>query len=424
VRDFLPRAAARRRALAATALAHFERWGYQPIITPQFECADVLERGLGPDGRRSALRFVEPESGEVVALRPDITPQVARIAATRMGDIEGPLRLCYQGAVIRQTDGARGQREILQAGVELLGAGEPHGDGEIVALAAELLLEIGLEPCRLEVGHIGLARALRAGVEDPELRAELEERLARRDVSGAERLAARLEEPLAGLARALPRLAGSPDRVAALAEAAGVAALVAPVLADIEAVLAAAAEQAPAAMAAIETSIDLGEVRGFPYYTGIRIAGWVGGAGGPVLVGGRYDQLVERYGGDRRATGFALDVEATAEAAASAGVALPFEDGVLVAAGAAGRDRARQLAAALRRRGHRAALELGGLRGRRRLRRYADQAGFAAVLIVEGQGAMLLGREGAPIPVSARAIAAALGDRPGALDRLLDVRKS
>jgi histidyl-tRNA synthetase len=143
-----------------------------------------------------------------------------------------------------------------------------------------------------------------------------------------------------------------------------------------------------------------------------------------VLVGGRYDQLVERYGGDRRATGFALDVEATAEAAASAGAALPFEDGVLVAAGPGGRDRARQLAAALRRRGHRAALELGGLRGRRRLRRYADQAGFAAVLIVEGQGGMLLGREGAPIPVSARAIAAALGDRPGALDRLLDVRKS
>src|SRR5688572_8471487 len=101
VRDFLPRAAARRRAIAEGLLAAFEAWGYARIITPVFEHADVLERGLGAGARATVIRFVEPGSGEVVALRPDITPQIARIAATRMRDLDGPLRLCYEGAVTR-----------------------------------------------------------------------------------------------------------------------------------------------------------------------------------------------------------------------------------------------------------------------------------------------------------------------------------
>ncbi|MBA3819951.1 MAG: ATP phosphoribosyltransferase regulatory subunit, partial [Deltaproteobacteria bacterium] len=96
VRDFLPRAAARRRALAERALEVFEAWGYARLITPVFECADVLERGMGQGARAAAIRFVEPGSGEVVALRPDITPQIARVVATRMADVPGPLRLCYE----------------------------------------------------------------------------------------------------------------------------------------------------------------------------------------------------------------------------------------------------------------------------------------------------------------------------------------
>src|SRR5882757_2028974 len=113
VRDFLPRAAARRRSLAERVMDVFEAWGYARIITPMFECADVLERGLGHDARAAAIRFVEPGSGEVVALRPDITPQIARVVATRLADVEGPIRLCYEGAVTRlsgRTDGELGQR--------------------------------------------------------------------------------------------------------------------------------------------------------------------------------------------------------------------------------------------------------------------------------------------------------------------------
>src|SRR5436190_14861537 len=97
VRDFLPPAAARRRAIAEALLEEIERWGYDRIITPAFEYLDVLARGLGDGGRAAAIRFVEPATGEVVALRPDITPQVARIAATRLGESRGPIRLAYEG---------------------------------------------------------------------------------------------------------------------------------------------------------------------------------------------------------------------------------------------------------------------------------------------------------------------------------------
>src|SRR5215218_2575565 len=157
VRDFLPRAAARRRSLAEKMMQVFEAWGYARVITPMFECADVLERGLGAGARAAAIRFVEPGTGEVVALRPDITPQVARIVATRLADVEPPLRLCYEGAVMRLAS-ELGQREILQAGIELVGAAEPQGDAEVLAVAAATLTATQLPETRIDIGHVAFAR--------------------------------------------------------------------------------------------------------------------------------------------------------------------------------------------------------------------------------------------------------------------------
>src|SRR5215475_15860088 len=138
-------------------MAVFEAWGYARIMTPVFECADVLERGLGHDARAAAIRFVEPGTGEIVALRPDITPQVARLVATRMAETEGPIRLCYEGAVTRLA-GELGQRELLQAGIELIDAPEPEGDAEVLAVAAAALAATRLPETRLDIGHVGPAR--------------------------------------------------------------------------------------------------------------------------------------------------------------------------------------------------------------------------------------------------------------------------
>ena len=115
--------------------AVFDRWGFSRVITPAFEYEDVLALGLGSAGRAAAIRFVEPSSGQVVALPPDITPQIARLIATRFRDEAGPLRLSYEGTVVRLDQRARSQREIIQAGVEMAGVAGPRGDAEIVALA-------------------------------------------------------------------------------------------------------------------------------------------------------------------------------------------------------------------------------------------------------------------------------------------------
>ena len=119
-------------------MAVFDGWGYSRIVTPAFEVADVLERGLGKDARAAAIRFVEPGTGQIVALRPDITPQVARVVATRMRDVPRPLRLSYEGSVMRMATG-HGQRELVQAGIELMGAQSPDGDAEVLALASAVL---------------------------------------------------------------------------------------------------------------------------------------------------------------------------------------------------------------------------------------------------------------------------------------------
>lgn len=320
VRDFLPRAAARRRSLAARVMEVFEAWGYARIITPAFECADVLERGLGTDARAAAIRFVEPGSGEVVALRPDITPQVARVVATRLADVEGPIRLCYEGAVTRLA-GDAGQREILQAGIELIEAGEPGGDAEVLAVAAAALAATQLPEIRLDVGHVAPARFVLGAAPDDAARDRIAAALARKDRAGL-RIAARALGPsIAPLAEALVSLWGPAEPTLAKALALPWPAEVTHALERLRTVLAAFGELADRPVPAV--TIDLGDLRGFDYYTGVRFAGYAGGAPDAVLRGGRYDELIARYGRAARATGFAIDLEALAQAQRTAGVALP-----------------------------------------------------------------------------------------------------
>ncbi|HEY5923513.1 MAG TPA: ATP phosphoribosyltransferase regulatory subunit [Kofleriaceae bacterium] len=320
VRDFLPRAAARRRALAENVLEVFEAWGYARIITPMFECADVLERGLGAGARAAAIRFVEPGTGEVVALRPDITPQIARVVATRMTEIAGPIRLCYEGAVTRLA-GEAGQREILQAGIELVDAAEPDGDAEVLAVAAAALARIGLPEIRIDVGHVAPAAFVLGTAPDPTARAIITNALARKDRAGLRAAARVLPEGIAPLAEALATLWGPATATLDRATAMPWPAPVKAALEQLRAVLAAFGELAESPP---PLTIDLGDLRGFDYYTGVRFAAYAGGAPDAVLRGGRYDELLARYGRAAQATGFAIDLEAVAQAQRSIGIAAPL----------------------------------------------------------------------------------------------------
>ena len=393
VRDFLPRAAARRRGIAEKLLAEFEAWGYARIITPMFECADVLERGLGRDARQAAIRFVEPGTGEVVALRPDITPQVARMAATRMAEPGGagranpPLRYCYEGAVTRMQRGARTQREILQAGVELIGAGAPDGDAEVIALAAAALATMGIDQVRLDLGHVAPARHALGAIGDPGQRAEIELLLAKKAHREVARAAAGLEAPLRALLAALPTLYGAPSEVLRRARKLTWPAPVRRSIDTVERVLALSREVVASGFHATIT-LDLGEIRGFEYYTGIRFAGYADGVGESVLHGGRYDELMGRYGHPAQATGFAVDIEAIALAQHARGVALPAAvTAILVVTSRSRRQEGMRVAAALRAQGLRAAVDLGQRRGRRALAAYAREVGFTCVLCLDAGSA-------------------------------------
>jgi ATP phosphoribosyltransferase regulatory subunit len=388
MRDFAPGAAAARRRIAETLLRVFERWGYARVITPAFEYEDVLALGLGSAGREAAIRFVEPSSGQVVALRPDITPQIARLIATRFRDEAGPLRLCYEGTVLRLDRRARSQRELIQAGVELAGVDSPRGDAEVIALGAAAIVAAGLERPTIDLGHLGLAREVLSALDLPGADAleAVRGRIAKRDRAGLAELLRQARGPRAvvDFAARLPELSGPPAVLAAARKVAPTPGI-RRALENLQQVVRELEERQIAG----HLHVDLGEVRGFDYYTGIRLQGFVAGASEPVLQGGRYDSLLGRYGRPCPAVGFAVDVEAIAGAIEAAG-APPLisvdEDervgGVLISGPAR---EALHLAEELRGEGRRAAVDYGALKGAA-LDAYARRWEFSEVVRLGSRG--------------------------------------
>lgn len=347
MRDLLPEEARRRRALGRRVLAHFALHGYQLVTPPAFEFAEVLERGLGTLDPSDVLRFVEPESGEVAALRPDMTPQIARMVATRLTHEPRPIRLCYEGTVVRRRQGrARRHRQVPQAGVELYGAPGIAGDVEILRLAASAARSCGLSAFVVDLGHAAVARSLLDAL-PRSLAAGVSDALAQKDTSRIAALLADANSPpaVASALSALPELHGADDAVfdRAAPLLAGTPAE-APAL-ELRALWDTARRADPELAAALR--IDLGEVRGFAYYTGAIFHLLAPGPGEPIGAGGRYDDLLARFDAPMPATGFALHLDPVAWALEAAGVTDERPQAVLLVAG----DRAEAQAQALRARG-------------------------------------------------------------------------
>ena len=135
---YLPDEAARKRAVEERLLGVFRRWGYRELVTSAYEYFDVLSQGTDHDLQERMFKMVDRESGRLLALRADITPQIARIVATRMRDDAKPLRLSYVTNVFRYDEPHVGRyREFYQAGVELVGLPNPEGDAEMIAMTVE-----------------------------------------------------------------------------------------------------------------------------------------------------------------------------------------------------------------------------------------------------------------------------------------------
>jgi ATP phosphoribosyltransferase regulatory subunit len=304
----LPAAAAVRQRLERTALDAFKSWGYEEIITPLFEYMDVITPGLGPGLVEKVYTVADRSSGRVMVLRPDITPQIARMAATVLRGAQRPLRLCYGANVFRYEDEHAGhEREIFQLGAELIGPSAPSADAEVLALAVDVLDRFGLSGATVAVGHVGFFRGwLAAADASPELAQQLEDAVAKKERN-------RVVDLLTGgghTRAAATRLAGlldlmGPESVLTRALSVVDSALTR----DAVASLRETARQAHHYGMAKSLVFDLAEIRGQEYYSGLIFELFADGVGYEVGRGGRYDDLIGRYGSPEPSTGFAIHLE-------------------------------------------------------------------------------------------------------------------
>lgn len=307
VKDFLPLKAAKADFLQQQLRQVFAAWGFRPVITPQLEFLDVLERGLGEGLRDRTFRFDDRQSGRLLAFSPDMTPQIARIAATRMRERPLPLRLSYSGRVLRHTEQQMGKdREIFQTGVELIGLDSPEADAEMIVMAVEALQAVGAEQFTIDIGQVDFFRGVMDGLSIEGQQADLvADAILRKDSSELQTLLkdAELDATAREEILALPRLFGGRevlDRAAQVVhnkrsrKALENLAQVLDVL-EIYGVL-------------DHVTIDLGELRGLNYHTGITFQGFLSGLGRAVCSGGRYNNLTGQYGFAAPATGFTFNL--------------------------------------------------------------------------------------------------------------------
>ena len=288
-RDVLPDEMRELRVITEAFRSVFESSGYGEIATPALEYETVLTRGDSAAADPAYKLF--DEHGDVLALRSDMTIPIARVVATRYPTAELPLRFCYFQHAYRSVQPQRGQpREILQAGIELVGAPGPEGTAEALTVLCEALEAAGLENWRVGLGDASLYPRLldRAGVPEG-ARAQILHELVTRDYVG---LAREVEAFGAPELLELPQRRGGPEILDA-PEAEGLAAL--------HALL-------PERVAG-RMIFDLGLTRPLSYYTGAVFEVYDAALGAPIGGGGRYDDLLGRFGRPLPACGWALDVE-------------------------------------------------------------------------------------------------------------------
>ncbi|HZP85185.1 MAG TPA: ATP phosphoribosyltransferase regulatory subunit [Burkholderiales bacterium] len=333
IEDILPPEARRIEALRRRILDLFRTHGYELVIPPMLEYLESLLTGTGHDLDLKTFKLVDQLSGRMLGLRADITPQVARIDAHLLNRA-GITRLCYAGSVLHALpSGMTHTREPQQIGAELYGHPGVESDIEILLLMVRALHAAGIADARIDVGHVGVFRALMEGFGiDRQLESELFEVLQSKDVPALRELVVDLDSPLRAALLWLPSLYGGREVLARAREHL-------PNLAPI----AAALDQLDRISAALEGAgqplhcFDLAELRGYAYHTGIVFAAYANGLSNAIVLGGRYDEVGKAFGRARPATGFTMDLR---ELAARSGaepettaVLAPYlpEDGALQA---------------------------------------------------------------------------------------------
>jgi len=308
IEEVLPEQAWAVEALRRRLLDHYRASGYGLVIPPIVEFVDSLLTGTGEDLDLLTFKLTDRLTGRLMGVRADMTPQMARIDAHSLRE-EGVSRLCYLGSVLRtMPDGFAGSRSPMQVGAELFGHAGVEADIEIVGLMIETLAIAGITAPVIDLGHVGVFAALakQAGLNETAER-ELQDMFQRKALPEIDQYLRDqgVPEPSRRMLSALGRLHGDAAVIAQAREVlvAG-GADVAAALDRLERLVAVIARRYPK----VRLQVDLTELHGYAYHTGVVFAAYVEGVGHEIARGGRYDEVGKVFGRARPATGFSADI--------------------------------------------------------------------------------------------------------------------
>lgn len=309
VEEILPGEALHLNRLRQKLLDVFAVWGYELVIPPLIDYLESLLTGTGHDLDLQTFKLTDQLSGELLGVRADMTPLVARIDAHNLGH-EWPTRLCYVGTILHtRGDPLEKTRTPMQIGAELYGHAGVDSDVEVISLMLEMLAMSELKNVHLDIGHVGIYRGLsgQAGL-DPLVEADLFDVLQRKDRTELVELLNRCEmdDHLKSLFLQLPELHGDHDVLDTAEDAlSGANDEVMQALSDLRFLSNKLSTRFPS----LPVSFDLGELRGYHYHTGVVFAAFVPEMGREIARGGRYDNIGEVFGRARPATGFSADLK-------------------------------------------------------------------------------------------------------------------
>ena len=305
IADVLPSEARKIEELRRRLLDRFRSYGYELVMPPMLEYLESLLTSGGSDLNLRTFKLVDQLSGRTLGLRADITPQVSRIDAHLLNR-QGVTRLCYAGNVLHtRPRGLHATREQIQIGAEIYGHAGLEADLEIQQLMLDSLRLSGLNKVRLDLCHAGvLAALLDLEPAAAALGESLYDALGAKDVPRLNELTSKLGDVARDALRALPSLYGD----ASVLDEARARLPNLPVISRALHDLAFLAGQAHGA----ELMIDLADLRGYAYHSGVMFSAYVDGVPNAVARGGRYDDVGQAYGRARPATGFSLDLREVA----------------------------------------------------------------------------------------------------------------
>ena len=296
-------------------------WGYEYVVPPLVEFSDSLLVGLGADLDELTCKFADRETGKTLAVRADITPQVARIDAHSLGRAN-VTRLSYAGSTLKSVaNSIPADRSPVQMGAEIFGSADIAADVEVVDLLLSLVTQSGLSEVTFDIGHVAFCDlVLDATGLDSEQRETVLSLLARKATSELDRFLMTLsDQSERDQVQLLASMHGGRDVIArareGFADVSGVGAL----MDDLEAVLASCDRNGN-----VNVYIDLTEAHGYRYHSGVVFALYARELGAPIAKGGRYDGVGEAFGRSRPATGFAIDLKAWSMLAETPEVANTF----------------------------------------------------------------------------------------------------